>query len=110
MAMPLTSIPLFLGLFQAWKLLQYIDNNIAFSDLSVKALNKIKNYAFSISGFYVVLMPYIFYVAEKDDAPGGILFGFILATAPIVVAVFAAILQKLLKNAIDIKSENDLTV
>jgi hypothetical protein len=27
-----------------------------------------------------------------------------------VIAVFAALLQKLLKDAIDIKSENDLTV
>jgi hypothetical protein len=27
-----------------------------------------------------------------------------------VIAIFAAVLQKLLKNAIDIKSENDLTV
>jgi len=27
-----------------------------------------------------------------------------------VIAVFAAVLQKLLKEAIDIKSENDLTV
>jgi len=30
--------------------------------------------------------------------------------ASLVVAVFAAVLQKLLKNAIDIKSENDLTI
>ena len=28
----------------------------------------------------------------------------------IVVAVFAAVLQKLLKNAIEIKAENDLTI
>jgi hypothetical protein len=30
--------------------------------------------------------------------------------ASIVIAVFAAVLQKLLKNAIDIKLENDLTI
>jgi hypothetical protein len=30
--------------------------------------------------------------------------------APIVIAVLAAVLQKLLDNAIAIKSENDLTV
>ena len=30
--------------------------------------------------------------------------------ASIVIAVFAAVLQMLLKNAIDIKSENDLTI
>ena len=34
----------------------------------------------------------------------------LLAFAPLVVAVFAATLQKLLQNAMDIKAENDLTV
>ncbi|MGV2643750.1 DUF2975 domain-containing protein, partial [Clostridium perfringens] len=47
---------------------------------------------------------------EKDDAPGIILIGMALIFASIVIAVFAAVLQKLLQEAIDIKSENDLTV
>lgn len=110
LGMVLTAIPFLLGLFQAFKLLSYIDNNIAFSDLSVKALKKIKNYAFIISGFYVISIPYIYYVAERDDAPGGILMGIVLVIAPAVVAVFAATLQELLKNAIAIKFENDLTI
>ena len=108
--MLLTAIPFFLGTFQAFRLLNYIDENKAFSDMSVIALKKIKMNAFTISGFYIVCMPYIYYVAEKDDAPGGILIGIVLVIAPAVVAIFAATLQKLLKNAIDIKSENDLTV
>ncbi|MGO4375941.1 DUF2975 domain-containing protein, partial [Paenibacillus sp. MCAF20] len=45
-----------------------------------------------------------------DDAPGIILVGMVLIFASLVIAVFAAVLQKLLKEAIDIKSENDLTV
>jgi len=110
LGMVLTAIPFFLGLFQAFKLLNYIDNNIAFSDLSVKALKKIKFYAFIISGFYVVCMPYIYFVSERDDAPGGILMGVLLVVAPAIVAVFAATLQELLKSAIAIKSENDLTI
>jgi hypothetical protein len=34
----------------------------------------------------------------------------VLIFASMVITVFAAVLQKLLKQAIDIKSENDLTV
>jgi capsular polysaccharide biosynthesis protein len=34
----------------------------------------------------------------------------VIIFASLVIAVFAAVLQKLIKNAIDIKSENDLTV
>jgi hypothetical protein len=103
-------IPFFIALFQAFKLLSYIDKNQAFSELSVKALKNIKFCATTISGLYVVIMPFFFLVAELDDAPGLIIIGMIPIFASMVVAVFAAVLQKLLKNAIDIKSENDLTV
>jgi hypothetical protein len=46
----------------------------------------------------------------KSGAPGGIVIGLVIIFASIVIAVFAAVLQKLLRNAIDIKSENDLTI
>ena len=105
-----TAIPYYFALYQAFKLLSYIDKNKAFSELSVKALKNIKYCAIIISTLYVVMMPLFFLVAEKDDAPGLIIIGMVLIFASMVVAVFAAVLQKLLKNAIDIKSENDLTV
>ena len=38
------------------------------------------------------------------------ILGLVVAGAPLVIAVFAAVLQRLLRNAIDMKSENDLTV
>jgi len=103
-------IPFFVALYQAFKLLIYIDNNQAFSELSVKALKNIKFCAMTISGLYAVIMPFVFLVADLDDAPGLIIFGMVPIFASMVIAVFAAVLQKLLKNAIDIKSENDLTI
>ncbi len=105
-----TAIPFYFALYQAFKLLSYIDQNKAFSELSVKALRNIKYCAITISTLYVVMIPFIYFVAEKDDAPGLIIIGMACIFASMVVAVFAAVLQKLLKNAIDIKSENDLTV
>lgn len=110
LGMVLSLLPFLMGLMEAFKLLNYIGNNLAFSEISVKALKKIKMFALVISGLYAVGMPYIFYVAEKDDAPGVVLLGLILVFVPLVVAVFAAILQELLQNASEIKSENDLTV
>lgn len=106
----ITAIAYFVALYMAIKLLSYIDQNIAFSDRSVKALITIKFCAIMISSLYVVGMPMIYYVAEVDDAPGLIIIGMVIIFASFIVAVFAAVLQKLLKNAIDIKSENDLTV
>jgi hypothetical protein len=103
-------IPFFVALYQAFKLLSYIDKNKAFSEISVKALNKIKYCAITISGLYVVGMPFFYILAELDDAPGIILIGLVVIFASMVIAVFAAVLQRLLQEAIDIKSENDLTV
>jgi hypothetical protein len=103
-------IPFFVALYQAFKLLNYIDKNKAFSELSVKALKNIKYCAITISGLYVVGMPFFYILAELDDAPGVILIGMLFIFASMVIAVFAAVLQRLLQEAIDIKSENDLTI
>ncbi|MBE7096762.1 hypothetical protein CN558_19490 [Bacillus wiedmannii] len=105
-----TVIPFYFALYQAFKLVSYIDKGNAFSKLSVRALKKIKQCAITISVLYVVGMPLFYLVAERDDAPGIIIIGMILIFSSMVIAVFAAVLQRLLKDAIDIKSENDLTV
>ncbi|WP_060679546.1 DUF2975 domain-containing protein [Virgibacillus halodenitrificans] len=104
------AIPFYIALYQAYKLLSYIDKSKAFSQFSVTALKKIKYCAITISSIYVVGMPLFYLIGEKDDAPGVILIGMILIFASFVIAVFAAVLQKLLRNAIEIKTENDLTV
>lgn len=104
------AIPFYVALYQAFKLLGYIDKNKAFSELSVQVLKNIKYCALIISGLYVCGLPLFYLIAEKDDAPGIILIGMVLVFASLVIAVFAAVLQRLLKEAIDIKSENDLTI
>lgn len=103
-------LPFIFALIQGIKLLGYIDQGKAFSDLSVRALNSIKYCAIIIAGFYVAGMPYVYLVADKDDAPGVIVIGLIIIFAALVVSTFAAVLEKVLRDAIDIKSENDLTV
>lgn len=105
-----TAIPFYVALYQAFKLLSNIDQNHAFSELSVKALKKIKFCAILISVLYVLGMPFIYLMAEIDDAPGLIVIGMVIIFASAVIAVFAAVLQRLLQEAIHIKSENDLTV
>jgi hypothetical protein len=99
------------ALYQAFRLLDLIDRNKSFSKLSVMTLQKIKYCILAIAGVFLLGMPVIFHIAQKDDAPGLILiFGSIFIGVPVVVAVFAGVCQSLFQNAIDIKSENDLTV
>lgn len=105
-----SAVPFYLALYQSFRLLIYIDRNEAFSELSVRALKNIKYCAVAISILYVVGLPLLYLIAEADDAPGVILIGLVIIFASMVIAFFAAVLQRLLKEAIDIKSENDLTV
>lgn len=104
------AVPFFYALHQALKLLGQVERNQAFTELSVRTLSNIKYCALIISGLFAAGMPYIFYAAQRDDAPGVVLMGFIIIGASFVIATAAAVFQSLLQNAIDIKSENDLTV
>jgi hypothetical protein len=104
------TLPFYIALYQALKLLSYIDKNTSFSELSVRALMKIKYCAISICSLHVLGLPIYYLVADKDDAPGLIFVGMVIPFVSLVITVFAAVLQKLLQEAINIKSENDLTV
>ncbi len=104
------ALPFFFAIYQSWKLLNLIDRNKAFSELSVKALRAIKYCGVGMSLVFFASYPFAFGVAEADDAPGLILMWLLVIGAPLIISVFAALLEKLLQNAIDIKSENEFTV
>lgn len=103
------AVPFYFALYQTFNLLRYIDAKTPFSDLSVKALKNIKYCAMIISSIYIVGSPLFYFIAKKVDPPVGML-GFVIVFASFVIAVFAAILQRLLQEVISIKLENDLTV
>lgn len=104
------SIPFFVGLYQALKLLNFIDANRAFSQGAVNTLRNIKLSSFLLIGFIVLGLFYIRFVAHGDDPAGPTMLGVIVSFAAFVIATAAAVFQKLFQNAVDIKSENDLTV
>lgn len=105
-----SAVPFFFALYNAYLLLTYIDRNRAFEDVTIKALRNIKYSAIAMTVIYFGAMPMFFQIAEIDDAPGMVPIGTVAICAPLVIAVFAAVLEKLVKNVIEIKSENDLTV
>lgn len=104
------SIPFFVGLYQAFKLLQLIDTNKAFSPGAVKTLANMKFASLSLMGFIALALVYIRFFANGDDPAGPTMLGVIMILAFGVIATAAGIFQRLLQHAVDIKSENDLTV
>jgi hypothetical protein len=105
------SIAFFIALYQAFKLLGYIRQNKVFSLNSVRALRTIKFCAIALVGFIAGAEAYIFIaVRGNDDIAGGVAIGLVLIFGSVVIGTAAAVFEKLLQNAVDIKSENDLTV
>ncbi len=105
----IASIPFFVALYQAFKVLGYAGQNKVFSQAAVKALRIIKYCAIAIIGFVVVsvlFMPF----SDPDDRPPGVFMRILITFGSIVVATAAAMFERILQNAVDIKSENELTV
>lgn len=105
----LASIPFFAALFQAFKVLGYAGRNKTFSHEAVRALRIIKYCAISIIGFVAMGLVFIM-LQTSDDRAGGVFMGILITFGSVVVAAAAAMVERILQNAVDLKSENDLTV
>ena len=106
----LPAVPFFYALIQGFKLLRLIDRSEAFSEASVQAFRRIKFCGLAISGIFVLGLPYIFHLAQIDDAPGLVAMALLITLLSFVVATFSAVMQRLFQSAVDLKQENDLTV
>src|SRR6185437_4220218 len=107
----IASIPFFVALYQALKVLGYAGQNKVFSQAAVNALRTIKYCAFITAGAIVAADTYLMIAARgKDDPAGAVMMGIIATFASIVIGTAAAVFERVLQNAVDLKSENDLTV
>lgn len=106
-----SSIAFFIALYKAFRLLGYIKQNSVFSSNAVAALKGIKYCAIVLSVLIVAAGLCIkLFLSKEDDPAGFIALCIITAFIAVVVATVAAIFEKILQNAVDMKSENDLTI
>jgi hypothetical protein len=103
------SIAFFVGLYQAFKVLGYTGQNKVFSEEAVKGLRTIKYCAIAIIGFVAGGEVFIL-LSSSDDRAGGVFMGILIFFASVVIATAAAMFERVVQNAVDLKSENDLTV
>jgi len=105
------SIAFFVALYQAFRLLGYIGRNEVFSQRSVKALRTIKYCAMTLVAFIMGAEAYFFIVVRgNDDIAGGVMMGLLMIFVFVVIATAAGVFERIVQNAVDIKTENDLTV
>jgi len=91
------------ALYQAYKLLSYININNAFSELSLKSLKVIKKCAFTIIFFILFLIVYlrVFAMFTGEDAAGPIALGLIGILVTAIIAAIIDVLQKPIKNILE---------
>src|SRR5258705_9296737 len=103
----IASIPFFVALYQAFKVLGYAGQNKVFSQAAVKALRTIKYCAISIIGFVAVGEIFIM-LGNSDDRAGGVFMGILINFGSIVIATAAAMFERILQNDGDVNSEDEL--
>lgn len=105
------SLAFFVALYQAFRLLGYIGRNEVFSLRSVNALRTIKYCAIIVSISIAAAGLYVRAFHTPDDDPAGFIALCIVTTfTSIVTATAAAVFERTLRSAVEMKSENDLTV
>ena len=105
----LGAIPFFVALYHAFKVLGYAGQNKVFSQRAVNSLRTIKFCAIVVIAF-VAGAEIVIMLHTSDDRAGGVFMGVLVTFASVIIATAAATFQSVLQKAVDLQSENDLTV
>jgi len=94
------SIPFFVALYKAFKVLRYIGQDKVFSEATVDAVRTIKHCAFITAGAIVGADTYLFiFVSGNDDLAGVIMLSFIAIFISLIVGAAAVVCERILRNA-----------
>ncbi|WP_218658032.1 DUF2975 domain-containing protein [Enterococcus thailandicus] len=106
----LSAIASLLIIYYMYRMLVLVDNDRAFSAMSLIYVRAI--FRLTIMEFIVLIgtVPFVYYIADNDDAPGVMIIGLGMLIIPLAVATFVSIIEKLLKHAIELKLDYELTI
>ena len=94
------SIPFFIALWQAFKLLADFRRSQAFSHGTVRAMGTIKRCAITLVGFVAGATIFILMCGDKDDRPAGVVMSALATFAAVTIAIAAAMFERNLRNAL----------
>jgi len=95
-----SSIPLFVALYQAFKVLGRVGRGGLFSQATLKSLRTIKICAMAMIGFVVGGEIYIMF-GISDDRAGGVFMGALIALVSTVMAAAASMFEGILQDVMD---------
>lgn len=92
------SIPFFVLLYQAFKLVGYIEQNKTVSKLSERAVRNIKYCGLSLIGFVLIAILYIRVFVKGDDPAGPTGLGIFIILVFTVIVITASVFEKRIKK------------
>lgn len=96
----IASIPFFVALYRAFKVLGYAGQNKVFLQEAAKDLRTIKYCAIAIITFVLVGEIFIM-LGSSDDRAGGVFMGILIALGSIVIAIAATMFERKLQRLKD---------
>lgn len=99
----IASIPFFIALYQAFKVLGYVRQDKTFSQATVKALRTIKYCATTVVAFIVGAEAYLFIARPGDDIAGGVFMGLLMIAVFGVITTTAKMFEEIVKDVVDIR-------
>ncbi len=89
----ITLLPFLITIYHSFKLLLLIDRKSVISSQAVQSIRYIKYSMLTIAVIHILNLPYIYLVADKDDAPGVVLIALIFTTISISTTLASAYLE-----------------
>lgn len=113
----MSSIFLFIGAliafgisFYLFKIFRLMDRQQFFTQVSLHAVKMIRN-LFVVEFFALLgIMPFVYYSADQGDSPGMIIIVGAIVFLPLAISAFISAMEQILIKAINMKTENDLTI
>ncbi|MFD2381636.1 DUF2975 domain-containing protein [Paenibacillus xanthanilyticus] len=104
------AVPFLIALVQTYQLLSYAERKRMFSAKAVRALKGIQYSAMLICAVIAAAVLSIMLFIRNEDITPFITLGVVGTFISIVIATFAALLIRVLKDILALKFENDLTI
>lgn len=92
------------------RLVKTFPSKETFTKKSLKLISKIRSCLLCITILAFGILPKFYQIADMSDSPGILLIAFVLLFIPFFIYILSSILIDLLKQAIYLKNDYDLTV
>ena len=97
----LASVPVFYAAVRLFQLLTHVGKDTLTQEVKGGMLRKLKKAAAAAGAIFILMMPFIFMIADEDDAPGLVVF----SGMPVLFAMIAIAVISLFQNSA-VREEN----